>query len=78
MHRVEVDQVSMSGRVTRWIVDLHEFELRPTPGSPQSEATDTTKTIDANFDSHVVVLCCQWAFDWLSNSPYRREGSCYS
>ncbi|MNH91252.1 hypothetical protein D3C73_438070 [compost metagenome] len=71
MHRVEVDQVRMSHRVTCWIVDLYEFKLWPAPGCSQSEATDPAKTIDANFDSHVVVLCicCQWEFDWVSNWP---------
>jgi hypothetical protein len=65
MHRVEVQQVRMGRRVTRWIVDLHEFEFWPAPGCSQREATDPTETIDANFDSHVVVLCicCQWEFD---------------
>lgn len=61
MYRVEIKQVRMRRRVTRWIVDLHEFKLWPAPGGSQRETTDPTETIDANFDRHVVVLriCCQ-------------------
>ena len=30
------------------LIDVHEFELRPLPGSAQGEPTDATKAIDAN------------------------------
>ncbi|VVP54821.1 hypothetical protein PS874_05474 [Pseudomonas fluorescens] len=66
MHRVEVQQVRMGRRVTCRIVDLHELERWPTPGGAQSKSTDPAKTIDANFDSHIVVLCA-WLIYGLTN-----------
>ncbi|KAI3494610.1 hypothetical protein L1887_40588 [Cichorium endivia] len=53
--RVEQLMVRMGDCITGRIVDLYELKLWPVPGCSQSEATDPTETIDANFNSHVVV-----------------------
>ena len=49
MHRVEIEQVRMGGRIAGRIVDLHEIQLRPIPGRTQGQATDAAETVDAYF-----------------------------
>ncbi len=52
MHRVEIEQVRMGGRIAGRIVDLHEIQLRPIPGRTQGQATDAAETVDAYFYAH--------------------------
>ncbi|MCY1267403.1 hypothetical protein D9M70_158370 [compost metagenome] len=58
VYRVEVQQMREGRRVTRRVIDTDELELRPAPGGAQRQTTDTTETVDTDFDTHAHVLSC--------------------
>ena len=50
MHRIELQQVSRRCSVASGIIDMHQLDPRPAPESPEHQAANPSKTIDA--DAH--------------------------
>ncbi|MCY1358570.1 hypothetical protein D9M69_451090 [compost metagenome] len=56
VHRIEVQQVGVGRGVAGRVVDADELQFGPVPGGAQRQTTDTTETVDTDFDAHVRVL----------------------
>src|SRR5690554_4556969 len=57
MHAVKVQQVRQRVGVSPRVVDGHKFQLRPTPGGPQSQTANATKSVNTYLDlAHGVLL----------------------
>lgn len=48
MHRIELQQVGRRYCIASGIIDMHQFDARPSPEGPEHQATNPSKPINAD------------------------------